>query len=133
MICDVFRIDLIRRRMSWVFAMAYAFSLARVTSLAFANVKANLAFFFRCWREQLPDRGEKLGNRLVVAVEPPLQLRKFRGELSIGRNDFAQANECANNPNARIDRDRTIEDAGQHDGAVFSKSPWQLASASVRS
>ena len=91
-------------------------------------MKSNFALLHRRRREQLPDSREKLGDRLVVAVQTALELRKLSSELGIRGDDLAQPNERPNNSYAGINRDCAVEDARQHYRTVFGERPRPISS-----
>lgn len=84
------------------------------------------------WRfHQAPDGFEEGGDFFVVFAEAFFELEELEGELVLGAEQFAQLDEGGDDLNAGLDGDRAIEDAGEHDGAVFGEGVRAIARSSM--
>jgi len=84
-------------------------------------VKSDGLAGFVWWFHQAADGFKESGDFVVVFAEAFFELEQLEGELVLGAKQFAQPDESPDDANAGLHGHRAIEDAGEHDRAVFGE------------
>jgi hypothetical protein len=70
---------------------------------------------------KLADGVEKCKDLVVVVLQFAFEFIELGGELVVGDEEFAQFDESADDEEAGVHGQGTVEDCGGHDGAVFGE------------
>jgi hypothetical protein len=77
---------------------------------------------WRIWIHQLFDGLDEDHNLIVMIAQLAFKLGYLASQLFISSNNLAELHKGTNDKNADLDRFWRVEDAGGHDGTMFSEN-----------
>ena len=94
-------------------------------------MKSDTTIWFFGRLHQLADRIEECRDLFVVLSDPMLKLDKLERKFLVRSEKFAKFNKRAYDFDACLHRYWTVQDAGQHYGAVFGENVGPVAASAI--